>query len=120
MIRIAIFGAAGRMGRSMVQNLAGLPGLALAAAVEAPGSPFLGRGAGELAGVAAEKGRAGRLDGGGERKLGEVREVLHHAAAHAAGGAEDGDADHFTRPSFFIVAASFSRCSGRSSQSGRR
>lgn len=52
MIRIAIFGAAGRMGRSMVQNLADFPELALAAAVEAPGSPFLGRDAGELAGVA--------------------------------------------------------------------
>ena len=52
MIKIAIFGAAGRMGRSMVQNLADFPELSLAAAVEAPGSPFLGRDAGELAGVA--------------------------------------------------------------------
>ena len=51
-IRLSIFGAAGRMGRSMVQNLADFPELALAAAVEAPGSPFLGRDAGELAGVA--------------------------------------------------------------------
>ena len=52
MIRISIFGAAGRMGRSMVSNLADFPELSLAAAVEAPGSPFLGRDAGELAGVA--------------------------------------------------------------------
>ncbi len=51
-IRISIFGAAGRMGRSMVSNLADFPELSLAAAVEAPGSPFLGRDAGELAGVA--------------------------------------------------------------------
>ena len=52
MIRISIFGAAGRMGRSMVSNLADFPELSLVAAVEAPGSPFLGRDAGELAGVA--------------------------------------------------------------------
>ena len=51
-IRISIFGAAGRMGRSMVSNLADFPEFALVAAVEAPGSPFLGRDAGELAGVA--------------------------------------------------------------------
>ena len=51
-IRIAVFGAAGRMGRSMIRNLPDFPELRLAAAVEAPGSPFLGRDAGELAGAA--------------------------------------------------------------------
>ena len=37
--RIALFGAAGRMGRSIVANLRDFPGLALAAAVEAPVRP---------------------------------------------------------------------------------
>ena len=36
MIRISIFGAAGRMGRSMVSNLADFPELALVAAVANP------------------------------------------------------------------------------------
>ena len=51
-VRIAVFGAAGRMGRSMIQNLPDFPALRLAAAVEAPGPPALGRDAGELAGAA--------------------------------------------------------------------
>jgi len=52
MTAIAIFGAAGRMGRSMAENLPDFPSLRLAAAVEAPGHPALGRDAGEVAGVA--------------------------------------------------------------------
>ncbi len=52
-VRIAVFGAAGRMGRSMIQNLPGFPGLHLAAAVEAAESPALGRDAGEAAGAPA-------------------------------------------------------------------
>jgi len=51
-VRIAVFGAAGRMGRSMIQNLPDFPALRLVAAVEAPGNPALGRDAGELAGAA--------------------------------------------------------------------
>lgn len=50
-VRLAIFGAAGRMGRSMIQNLPDFPGLRLAAAVERPDCPDLGRDAGALAGV---------------------------------------------------------------------
>ena len=53
MTAIAIFGAAGRMGRSMAENLTDFPSLRLAAAVEAPGHPALGRDAGEVAGTAA-------------------------------------------------------------------
>ena len=52
-VRIAVFGAAGRMGRSMIQNLPDFPGLRLAAAVERPDCPDLGRDAGELAGMPA-------------------------------------------------------------------
>ena len=52
MTSIAIFGAAGRMGRSMAENLPDFPSLRLVAAVEAAGHPALGRDAGEVAGVA--------------------------------------------------------------------
>jgi 4-hydroxy-tetrahydrodipicolinate reductase len=55
MIRIAITGAAGRMGRTLVQALEGNAKLKLSVALERPGVPLLGSDAGELAGV-------GRLD----------------------------------------------------------
>ena len=42
MKKLAIFGAAGRMGRSMIENLGDFPELALVAAVEAPGHPAVG------------------------------------------------------------------------------
>ncbi|MEY6433377.1 4-hydroxy-tetrahydrodipicolinate reductase [Thioalkalicoccus limnaeus] len=49
--RIAVAGAAGRMGRTLVQAVTAADGLALTAGTERPGSPFLGADAGELAGV---------------------------------------------------------------------
>jgi 4-hydroxy-tetrahydrodipicolinate reductase len=49
--RIAVLGAAGRMGRAIVRTLADTPGARLAAAVERPGSPDLGADAGALAGL---------------------------------------------------------------------
>ena len=55
MIRIAITGAAGRMGRTLVQALGSIDTLTLGAAFERPGLSLLGADAGELAGV-------GRLD----------------------------------------------------------
>ena len=57
-VRIALFGAAGRMGRSIIAHLRDFPGLALAAAVEAPGSPALGADAATLAGAPAPCGVA--------------------------------------------------------------
>ena len=54
-IRVAIAGAGGRMGRTLVQAVADAEGLTLAAASEQAGSRLLGADAGELAGV-------GRLD----------------------------------------------------------
>ncbi|MBL6752437.1 MAG: 4-hydroxy-tetrahydrodipicolinate reductase [Nevskia sp.] len=51
-IRIAILGAGGRMGRALVQAIAGEPRLSLAAAVDRAGIPELGIDAGTLAGVA--------------------------------------------------------------------
>ena len=51
MIRIIITGAAGRMGRRLVANLAEAGDLQLAGATERPGSEFLGMDAGSVAGV---------------------------------------------------------------------
>lgn len=50
-IRLAIHGAAGRMGQRLVALAHQSPDLAVVAALEHPGSKFLGRDAGELAGV---------------------------------------------------------------------
>ena len=52
MIKIAIIGAAGRMGRELVRAAAKQADLALAAAVVARASPALGQDAGVLAGIA--------------------------------------------------------------------
>ena len=51
MIRIIITGAAGRMGRRLVANIAESGDLQLAGATERPGSEFLGMDAGSVAGV---------------------------------------------------------------------
>ncbi|NEX22512.1 4-hydroxy-tetrahydrodipicolinate reductase [Thiorhodococcus mannitoliphagus] len=50
-IRIAVAGAGGRMGRTLVQAVAEADGLRLGAATEQAGSSLLGTDAGELAGV---------------------------------------------------------------------
>jgi 4-hydroxy-tetrahydrodipicolinate reductase len=52
-VKVAIHGAGGRMGRVLVQLIHDAPDLELAAAVDAPNSPLLGKDAGELAGVGA-------------------------------------------------------------------
>lgn len=51
MQRVAIAGAAGRMGRALVQAVAADADLALGAALERPAMPLTGQDAGELAGV---------------------------------------------------------------------
>jgi 4-hydroxy-tetrahydrodipicolinate reductase len=51
MTRIAITGAAGRMGRSLIQACHEADGIELAAALEHPEHPLLGSDAGELAGI---------------------------------------------------------------------
>ena len=50
-LRIAVNGAAGRMGRRVIAAVRAADGVTLAAALDAPGSPHLGGDAGELAGV---------------------------------------------------------------------
>ena len=50
-IRVAVAGAAGRMGRMLVAGIAKADDLTLAGAVEQPDSPHVGQDAGELAGI---------------------------------------------------------------------
>ncbi len=50
-MRLVVAGAAGRMGRMLVQVIHATPGAVVAGALERAGSPFLGQDAGELAGV---------------------------------------------------------------------
>jgi 4-hydroxy-tetrahydrodipicolinate reductase len=52
-IRVAVHGAAGRMGRTIVQLVHEAADLTLCAAIDAEGSPLLGCDAGELAGLPA-------------------------------------------------------------------
>jgi 4-hydroxy-tetrahydrodipicolinate reductase len=51
-INIVVAGASGRMGRTLVREIAQASGLTLSGALEAEGHPDLGRDAGELAGLA--------------------------------------------------------------------
>src|SRR5689334_7341254 len=51
MIKIAITGAAGRMGRTLIEACTKTDGLRLAAAIERPGASVVGTDVGELAGV---------------------------------------------------------------------
>ena len=57
--RVAILGAAGRMGRALIQSLAAEPQARLGAAVDRAGSPELGRDASALAGLAESGVRIG-------------------------------------------------------------
>jgi 4-hydroxy-tetrahydrodipicolinate reductase len=50
-MRLIVGGAGGRMGRTLVQAIAAMEGAMLVGAVDARGSPALGRDAGELAGL---------------------------------------------------------------------
>ncbi len=53
MVKVAIAGAAGRMGRTLVQAVHAHSGMQLVGAIERPDMPLLGSDAGELAGVGA-------------------------------------------------------------------
>jgi 4-hydroxy-tetrahydrodipicolinate reductase len=50
-MRLAVVGAAGRMGRTLVRVIAEMPGVTLAAAIERPDAAEIGRDSGELAGL---------------------------------------------------------------------
>ncbi len=51
MVRIAVTGAAGRMGKTLIEAVANNPGTELTAALEHPEGSLLGADAGELAGI---------------------------------------------------------------------
>ncbi len=51
MLKIAIAGASGRMGRMLVEALHSAEGVQLSGALDVPSSPFLGRDAGEMLGL---------------------------------------------------------------------
>jgi 4-hydroxy-tetrahydrodipicolinate reductase len=53
MLRVALLGATGRMGRAVLEALPDWPDLRLAGALASPASPSLGRDAGEAAGLVA-------------------------------------------------------------------
>ncbi|MFI5001155.1 MAG: 4-hydroxy-tetrahydrodipicolinate reductase [Reyranellales bacterium] len=53
-MKIAIAGAAGRMGQMLIRQIAATKGCSLAGAIEGPSSNALGRDAGEVAGVGAD------------------------------------------------------------------
>ena len=53
MIRIAIAGAGGKMGRQLIQSVSQIEGVTLGAAFEREGSSLIGSDAGELAGIGA-------------------------------------------------------------------
>lgn len=50
-LRIAVAGASGRMGRTLIEAVTKAEDMTLGAALEQPGSPFIGRDAGELVGA---------------------------------------------------------------------
>jgi len=50
-VRIAVAGASGRMGRTLIETIAQAEDMVLAAALDQPGSAYLGRDAGELVGA---------------------------------------------------------------------
>ncbi|ASY64962.1 4-hydroxy-tetrahydrodipicolinate reductase [Sinorhizobium sojae CCBAU 05684] len=52
-MKLVVVGAGGRMGQTLIRTVHGMDGVRLHAAVERPGSPFIGRDAGELAGLGA-------------------------------------------------------------------
>ena len=48
---LAVVGAAGRMGQTLIRTICAMDGVRLVGAIERAGSPYVGRDAGELAGV---------------------------------------------------------------------
>jgi 4-hydroxy-tetrahydrodipicolinate reductase len=80
MIRVAVSGAGGRMGRTLIRALAEAPGLVLTVATEQAGSSLIGTDAGELAGI----GRTGVAVSGALEPVLEVFDVLVDFTSPAA------------------------------------
>jgi len=71
MIKVAVCGACGRMGRLLVRMISEQPDMKVVAAVDAPKTPSAGKDAGELAGV----GELGVKIVGAEHLAGALREI---------------------------------------------
>src|SRR5699024_9076444 len=69
MLKVGILGAAGRMGKTLIEAVQSTEGMALAAAVDVPGSSLVGVDAGEMAGV-------GKL---GVAVVDDLAAVINHA-----------------------------------------
>lgn len=52
-MKLVVVGAAGRMGQTLIRLIHSIDGVTLHAAIERPGSPFIGKDAGEIAGLGA-------------------------------------------------------------------
>ena len=78
-MRLIVAGAGGRMGRALTRVISETPGAVLAGALEAPGSELLGKDAGVLAGLPAERRQA---VGGSVVAVGQCR---RHSGFHRAG-----------------------------------
>ena len=63
-VRIGVVGASGRMGRMLIEAIIKDPGTVLAAAFDLPGSPALGKAAGELVGLPCDVQVTADLDEG--------------------------------------------------------
>ncbi len=50
-MKLVVVGAAGRMGQTLIRTIHAMQGVTVFAAVERPGSPFIGRDAGEVSGL---------------------------------------------------------------------
>lgn len=50
-MKLVVTGAAGRMGQTLIRIIHAMPGAVLHAAIQRPGSPFIGKDAGEIAGL---------------------------------------------------------------------
>src|SRR5690554_2348570 len=93
MRRIAVIGAAGRMGKTLIEAIQQAEGASLTAAIQRPQSSLVGADAGELAGV-------GKL---GVQVVGELEQVL-------------GDFDvliDFTHPTSTLVNLDICRAAGK-------
>jgi 4-hydroxy-tetrahydrodipicolinate reductase len=92
-VRIAVLGAAGKMGRAIVRALADEPSARLVVAVDRPGAPDLGQDAGALAGLpAASVAVVDRLPHANEADVWIDFSAAAAAAEHAQAAAEAGTA----------------------------
>ncbi|MFO1170644.1 MAG: 4-hydroxy-tetrahydrodipicolinate reductase [Hyphomicrobiaceae bacterium] len=80
-VRIAVMGAAGRMGQTLVRAIAASPGVVLSGATEQPGSIALGEDPGQLAGVGK---RSVKISGDADAVISGCDALLDFTAPNAS------------------------------------